>query len=177
MTSTIDYRTVRKELPIFSTNISDHSQALQLAVQAILEQRSKNPANMKSNVFAHYVSDYSSHLDNPKFQPLVDIVISFCEEVSKTYFKCELKYKCYNLWGMLYDREDHAVKHNHFPSTFGAVVYIDMEQDAAPIVFEDQLTVVPTKGSLVVFPAVLDHMVPKTAGRRMVVAMNIDHIS
>lgn len=177
MTSLIDFKTVQKELPIFSTNISQHREALTLAAQAILEERSKNPTPMKSNVFASYVSDYSSHLNNPKFKPLIDIVLSLCEEISKQHFKCSLKYKCYNLWGMLYDKDDYTVKHNHFPSTFAAVVYIDADSDSAPIVFEDQLTVVPTSGSVVVFPAILDHLVPKTTGKRMVVAMNIDHVS
>jgi len=177
VTSTIDFRTVSKELPIFSANIGRHRDALRLAAEAILEEREKNPAPMRSNVMARYVSGYASHLNNPKFQPLIDVVLSFCEEVSRHHFNCALRYKCYNCWGMLYDREDHAVKHNHFPSTFGAVVYIDVEEGSAPIVFENQLTVVPTSGSLVVFPAILDHLVPKTEGRRMVVAMNIDHVS
>lgn len=175
--NTIDFRTVTKELPIFSTNISEHKDILQSAATAILEQRQKSPESMKSNVFANYVSNYSSHLQNPKFQPLIDLVLSFCEEVSRNYFECELKYKCYNCWGMLYDKDDYAVEHNHFPSTFAAVIYIDVEPNSAPIVFENQLTVVPTSGSLIVFPAILQHQVPKTTGRRMVVAMNIDHVS
>lgn len=177
MTSTIDFKTVSKDLPIFSTNISNYKDAMSLAAEAIFEEREKNPTSMESNVKAHYVSDYSSHLKNPKFQPLIDLVLSFCSEISKTYFKCDLKYKCYNCWGMLYDEGDHTVKHSHFPSTFAAVVYLEIEKDAAPIVFEDELTVVPTNGSLVVFPALLQHEVPKTKGKRMVISMNIDHIS
>lgn len=177
MTATIDFKTIDKKLPIFSTNISEHKEALSLAAQAIFEEKQKNPISMKSNVKAHYVSDYSSHLHNTKFQPLIDIVISFCEEISKTYYKCKLKYKCYNCWGMLYDQNDYAVKHNHFPSTFGAVVYIDIENESSPIVFEDQLSIVPAAGSLIVFPAMLDHVVPKTKSKRIVVAMNIDHVS
>lgn len=175
--ATIDFRTVSKEMPIFSTNLSEHVDALRLAAEAILEQQRQNPQSMKSNVYAHYVSDYSSHLHNPKFQPLTDLVVSFCEEVSRTYFKCDLKYKCYNCWGMLYQAGDHAIKHNHFPSTFAAVVYLDVEPGSAPIEFENQLQVVPTRGSLLVFPAELDHVVPPTQGKRMVVAMNIDHVS
>ena len=75
---------------------------------------------------------------------------------------------------MLYEDGDHTVKHNHFPSTFAAVVYLEIEKDAAPIVFEEELTVVPTSGSLIVFPALLEHYVPKTSGRRMAISMNID---
>lgn len=175
-TATIDFRTVDKELPIFSTNISEYKQALILAGQAIFEEKRKNPESMESNVKAYYVSDYASHLRNEKFKPLIDIVLSFCEEISKTYYKCEAKFKCYNCWGMIYDENDYTEKHNHFPSAFGAVVYIELDEESSPIVFEDQLTVVPSSGSLIVFPALLDHSVPKTKGRRLVVGMNIDHI-
>jgi hypothetical protein len=176
-TSQIDFRTVSKNLPIFSTNISQHTQALQLAKEAIFEQRQKNPESIKSNVNANYVSGWSSHLENPKFDPLLQIVLSFCEEISKKYYKTDIKFKVFNCWGMLYDKGDFTIKHSHYPSVFAAVVYIDVEGDAAPIEFEDQLTVVPSSGSLVVFPAILQHEVPKTNGKRIVVAMNIDYHS
>jgi hypothetical protein len=177
MTPTIDVRSVKKELPIFSTNISQFKEPLKLAMEAILEEKDKNPVPMDSNVKAYYVSDYSSHIFNPKFTPLIDLVLSFCEEVSKNYLKTDLKYKCYNCWGAIYEPGDYSVRHSHFPSTFAAVVYLDVDETSAPINFEDELSVVPAKGSLIVFPALLHHEVPKTNGRRIVVAMNIDHIS
>jgi len=177
MKNQIEFRKVFKELPVFTTNIGQHRQAIEMAAKAIFEERQKNPRRMESNVKADYVSSWGSHLNNPNFQPLIDIVLSLCEEVSKTYFNVELKYKIYNCWGMLYEEGDYAVKHSHFPSTFAAVVYLEVEKDSAPIVFEDELTVVPASGSLILFPAILHHEVPKTKGRRMVISMNIDHIS
>jgi hypothetical protein len=177
MANQIEFRTVSKELPVFTTNIGNHTQALRLAAEAIFEERKKNPRRMESNVKAEYVSEWGSHLNNPKFQPLIDIVLSFCEEISKTYFNCELKFKIFNCWGMLYEPGDYAVKHSHFPSTFAAVIYLDVSEDSAPIVFEEELTVIPASGSLVVFPAILHHEVPKTKARRMVISMNIDHVS
>lgn len=177
MANQIEFRTVSKELPVFTTNIGNHTQALRLAAEAIFEERAKNPQRMESNVKAEYVSAWGSHLNNPKFQPLIDIVLSFCEEISKTYFNCELKFKIYNCWGMLYEPGDYAVKHSHYPSTFAAVIYLDVSEDSAPIVFEEELTVIPASGSLVVFPAILHHEVPKTKARRMVISMNIDHVS
>lgn len=177
MTPMIEIQHVEKSMPIFAVNISQFNDALRLAAEAILEEKEKNPKPMESNVKASYVSDYSSHLVNKKFQPLIDLVLSFCSEVSKTYYKCDLKFKCYNCWGMLYEKDDYTVSHNHFPSTFAAVVYIDIEEEGSPIVVEDVLTIIPKKGSLIVFPAMLEHEVPKTQGKRMVVAMNIDHIS
>lgn len=175
--SEIKFRTVKKDLPIFSTNIGQHSRALSLAAQAIFEEQKKNPVSMESNVKAEYVSGWGSHLNNPNFQPLIDIVLSFCEEISKTYFKCELKFKIFNCWGMLYEPGDYAVKHSHYPSTFAAVIYLDVDDDSAPIIFEEDLTVIPSSGSMIVFPAMLHHEVPKTNSKRMVISMNIDHVS
>lgn len=173
----IEFKKVVKELPVFSTNIGRHKQALALAAQAIFEEREKNPMRMESNVKAEYVSSWGSHLNNPKFQPLIDIVLSFCKEISKTYFNTELEFKIFNCWGMLYEKGDYAVKHSHYPSTFAAVIYLEVDENSAPIIFENDLTVIPSSGSMIVFPAILHHEVPKSESKRMVIAMNIDHVS
>lgn len=177
MTPSIEIQHVNSNMPIFATNISQFKDELRLATEAILEEKEKNPTPMDSNVKAHYVSDYSSHLFNSKFQPLINLVLSLSEEVSKKYFNVELKFKCYNCWGMIYNEGDYAKKHCHFPSTFAAVIYIDLDENSSPLLIEDKLTIVPSKGSLILFPAILQHEVPKTQGNRMVVSMNIDHIS
>jgi hypothetical protein len=176
-TSTIEYKTVQKELPIFSTNISQHKEALRLATEAIYELRKKNPKSIESNVVANYVSSWMSHEESHKLKPLCDLVLSFCNEISKTYYKSDLQFKVFNCWGAIYEGGDYTKKHSHYPSTFAAVIYIDVDGNSAPIVFEDQLIVTPTSGSLVVFPALLDHEVPKTNSKRIVVAMNIDYLS
>jgi hypothetical protein len=174
-TSKIEFKTVTKELPIFSTNISQHKEVLRLATEAIYELRQKNPKSIESNVVANYVSSWMSHLESPKLQPLCDLVLSFCNEISEKFFSTDLQFKVFNCWGMIYEGGDYTKKHSHFPSTFAAVIYIDVDEKSAPIVFEDQLTVVPTSGSLVVFPAILHHEVPKTNSKRLVIAMNIDY--
>ena len=171
----IESKTVSKELPIFSTNISNYPEVLRLAAEAIYELKQKSPDSIKSNVVANYVSSWSSHLESPKLQPLCNLVLSFCNEISKNYYKNDVQFKVFNCWGMIYEGGDYTKKHSHFPSTFAAVIYIDVDEKSAPIVFEDQLTVVPTSGSLVVFPAILHHEVPKTNSKRLVIAMNIDY--
>jgi len=174
-TSKIEFKTVSKELPIFSTNISNYPEVLRLATEAIYELKQKSPDSIKSNVVANYVSSWSSHLESPKLQPLCDLVLSFCNEICKIYYKTIPQFKIFNCWGMIYEGGDYTKKHYHFPSTFAAVIYIDVDENSAPIIFEDQLTVVPTSGSLVVFPALLEHQVPKTDSKRIVIAMNIDY--
>jgi hypothetical protein len=75
----------------------------------------------------------------------------------------------------MYEGGDYTKKHSHYPSVYAAVIYIDVDENSAPIVIEEQLTVVPASGSLLVFPAILEHEVPKTNSKRIVIAMNIDY--
>jgi hypothetical protein len=175
--SKIEFKTVLKKLPIFSTNISNHPEVLRLAAEAIYDLKRKTPDSIKSNVVANYVSSWSSHLETPKLQPLCNLVLSFCNEISKNYYKTDVQFKVFNCWGMIYEGGDYTKKHCHFPSAFAAVVYIDVDENSAPIVIEDQLTVVPASGSLLVFPAILEHEVLKTNSKRIVIAMNIDYHS
>lgn len=173
----IELKTISKELPIFTTNISNHPEVLKLAAEAIFDLKRKTPESIQSNVVANYVSSWSSHLESPKLQPLCNLVLSFCNEISKNYYKADITFKVFNCWGMIYEGGDYTKKHSHFPSAFAAVVYIDVDENSAPIVFEEQFTFVPTTGSLVVFPAFIEHEVPKTNSKRIAVSMNIDYLT
>ena len=42
-TPTIEFKTVSKDLPVFSTNISTFKDALSLAANAIFEEKQRNP--------------------------------------------------------------------------------------------------------------------------------------
>lgn len=81
------------------------------------------------------------------------------------------------MWAMMYEESEYAIPHNHFPSDFACVYYVDVEPDCAPIIFEDTLKIQPKNGMLVLFPALIQHEVPATKGRRMVISMNIEKIS
>lgn len=174
-TSKIEISTVSKELPVFTANISQHTEILKQAAEAIYDLRRETPQGIQSNVVANYVSSWTSHLESPKLQPLCNLVLSFCNEISKNYFKKNIEFIVYNCWGMIYEKGDFTKKHSHFPSTLAAVIYIDVDTNSAPIVIEDQLTIVPITGSLIVFSALLEHEVPKTNSKRIVIAMNIDY--
>jgi hypothetical protein len=77
-------------------------------------------------------------------------------------------------WGVIYDRADYTQKHNHFPSEFSCVVYLDVDESSAPIIFGGKLAIKPKPNMLVLFPGILMHEVPATEGRRIVVAMNLN---
>lgn len=173
MTSTVEIETTTTSLPIFKMDISEHIEVLNLAKEAIFEQYKANPISMESNVKAWYVTGWMSHKENPKYQPLIDLALDAVKFVSKGYFNQEINFYCFNCWGMLYNPGDHTLRHSHYPSDFAVVVYLEVEEGAAPLKFDD-LTIVPKSGTMVIFPAWLHHEVPKTNARRMVVSMNVD---
>ena len=177
---------VSKPLPVFSTIFADHVEFNKYMKQVILEHRQKNPETTKSNVKAWH-SSWMTHKENPKFQPLVDRVLSACTFVSAGYFQTqELQFSIFNCWASMYDKKgEHTIRHSHFPSDFACTYYVDVEPGCSPIIFESQkndgvhdnnkpLTIQPQNGMLLLWPAVLHHEVPPTETKRMVVAMNID---
>jgi len=184
--NTLETHHVSKPLPVFSTIFADHVEFNKYMKQVILEHRQKNPETTASNVKAWH-SSWMTHKENPKFQPLVDRVLSACTFVSAGYFQTqELEFSIFNFWAAMYDKKgEHTIRHSHFPSDFAACYYVDVEPGCSPIIFEkkiidgvhdnnEPLTIQPQNGMLVLWPAILHHEVPPTETKRMVVAMNID---
>jgi hypothetical protein len=74
---------------------------------------------------------------------------------------------------MEYGPGDHTIKHCHYPADFSVVIYLEVSEDSAPILFEESLTIIPKSGMMIIFPGMLHHEVPKTNAKRIVVAMNL----
>ena len=73
----------------------------------------------------------------------------------------------------MYEKSDHAVPHNHFPTEYVAIYYVDVETGCSPIVFQYGLKVIPENGMLLVFPGRLRHQVPPTDKKRMLISWNL----
>ena len=183
--NTLETHHVSKSLPVFSTIFADHVEFNKYMKQVILEHRQKNPETTESNVKAWH-SSWMTHKENPKFQPLIDRVLSACTFVSAGYFQTQnLEFSIFNFWASMYEKGEYTIRHSHFPSDFACTYYVDVEPGCSPIIFESNikdgindgnkpLTIQPQNGMLVLWPAVLHHEVPPTETKRMVVAMNID---
>ena len=183
--STFETQHVYKAMPVFSTILADHVEFNKYLKQVILEHRQNNPESTESNVKAWH-SSWQTHIENPKFQPLIDIVLNACNFISQGYFQTQdLKFSIFNCWASMYEKGEHTIKHSHFPSDFACTYYVDVEPGCSPIVFESPtndgindsnkpLIIQPQNGLLAIWPAVLHHEVPPTETKRMVVAMNID---
>ena len=185
MSSTFEIQHVPKQMAVFTTILEDHVEFNKYLKQVILEHRQKFPESTKSNVKAWH-SSWMTHQENPKFQPLIDRVLSACKFISAGYYECDnVDYHVLNLWSMMYEDTEWTKRHSHFPSDFAAVYYVDVESGCAPVIFESvlkdgvndnnqPLTLQPQNGMLAIWPAILHHEVPPTKGRRMCISMNID---
>ena len=184
-TSVFKTQHVYKPIPIFTTILPNHVEFNKYLKQVILEHRQNNPESTKSNVKAWH-SSWTTHKENPKFQPLADIVLDACKFISRGYFQCQTtEYSILNFWAMMYEEGEHTIRHSHYPSDFSAVYYVDVEPGCAPVLFEvpkndgvnnkcETLTIQPENGMLAIWPAILHHEVPPTKGRRMCISMNIE---
>jgi len=183
--NTLEILHVPKPLPIFTSILDDHVEFNKYLKEVILEHRQNNPESTKSNVKAWH-SSWETHKENPKFQPLVDIVVDACKFISAGYFEwSDTGFKVVNMWAMMYEDTEWTKRHSHFPSQFAACYYVDVEPGSAPVIFESvakdgvndnnqPLTLQPQNGMLAIWPALLHHEVPPTKGRRMCISMNIN---
>ena len=183
--STFDIQYVPKQMAVFTTILDDHVEMNKYLKQVILEHRHNNPETTKSNVKA-WPSSWTTHQENPKFQPLIDRVIDACKFISAGYYECDsIEYHVINMWAMMYEDTEWTKRHSHFPSDYAVAYYVDVEPGCAPVIFESvqqdgvhdnnqPLTLQPQNGMLAIWPAILHHEVPPTKGRRMCISMNIE---
>jgi hypothetical protein len=188
--STFEIHHVPKQMAVFTTILDNHVEFNKYLKQVILEHRQQHPEDIPSNVKAWH-SSWTTHVENPKFQPLVDLTLNACKFIAQGYYEGadDLQYKVINLWAMMYEDTEWTKRHSHFPSDFACCYYVDVEPGCAPIVFEDglfeyegvdlnktvePLIIQPQNGMLAIWPAILHHEVPPTKGRRMCISMNID---
>ena len=167
----IDARFIKKKTPIFITIIDDYESINSHVKKHILYLKEKNPQGIESNVRA-WRSHWFTHKLTKVFDPLVEIMTSACDFVSDQYYNdAEAKVEPFNFWVMDYLDGDETLHHNHFPSLYSVVYYVDVEEGCAPLIVEGEV-IQPQNGMLVVFPGDLDHEVPPTKGRRICASGN-----
>jgi hypothetical protein len=174
----VSHTMVPAQLPVFTCSLAPRREALQLAREAIDELRALDPTSIVSNVKSRYVSPWDSHMRNPKFAPLCEAVVTVSRFVSKMFLTADIEalnmdYFVKDCWGMIYESSDHTLKHNHYPAELSCAIYLEADDNCAPIIFDGNISVQPVNDLLVLFPGILNHEVPETSGRRVVVSMNL----
>jgi hypothetical protein len=170
---------VGTELPVFVCDLQAIAEHLQLAREAVDELRQIYPESTPSNVHATYMSPWKSHTLNAKLSPLCDSAVTIAERCSQMInavplHQLNMALTVTDCWGAIYEKSDHATRHNHFPADFSVVVYLQADDDCAPLIFAGGRSFQPLAGSMICFPGILDHEVPASASRRVVVAMNLN---
>ena len=173
----IDAQFIEKKTPIFTTIIDDYESINKHVKWHILMMKKEFPEGIESNVRA-WRSHWFTHKLTKAFDPLVDIMTSCCNYVSDQYYNdSQAEVEPFNFWVMDYQDGDECMHHNHFPSLYSVVYFVDVEKGCAPLIIEGEV-IQPENGMLVVFPGHLDHEVPPTKGRRIAAAgnFNLKHI-
>ena len=124
------------------------------------------------------ITNLNMHQRHESFNQICDIVISYAEKMGSTPIKCRAS----DCWGVLYNKNDFAIAHAHWPHIWSWGYYVKVPQGSSPLVFpegkEGNYYVFPKVGDLVIFPAWIKHEVPPslTEEDRMLVGGNLERI-
>ena len=124
------------------------------------------------------ITNLNMHQRHESFNQVCDIVISYAEKMGSTPIKCRAS----DCWGVLYNKNDFAVAHAHWPNIWSWGYYVKVPDGSSPLVFpegkEGNYYVFPKVGDLVIFPAWIKHEVPPslTEEDRMLVGGNLERI-
>ena len=142
------------------------------------QYRKSFPQSNTSNVNAWH-SDYLTHETTDVFDPLIKLTIDTCNDITNEYYHNNLingyHFVVNNLWLAMYEHNDYTMKHNHFPSVFSACYYVDVKDNCSPIIFgeNDELSIQPENGMLLVWLGMIPHKVMPTKKKRTCICMNI----
>jgi hypothetical protein len=155
-TNDIETIAVPSQSLAFFLDLSPFPNELQLAREGVDDLRQSPCENVKLNVGAQFMSPWDSPKRTEKFYPLLSIVLHNIYNTCKLHFRSDLqalnfKLRALQCWGAVYEEGDETTFHNHFPCDFSSIVYLHMDQEAAPIVLENQVEVHLKTGSLLFF--------------------------
>ena len=164
---------VNKELPIFTTIPKDYQEVNDSLLPLIQQYRSEHSDSIETNVKCNWRSDWFIHEDN-RFNEFNKWILEACSFVCQYHLNTQVNFSIANEWLMVYEKGDYAIPHDHFPFCLSVIYYVDCDENAAPVVFENQLEVLPENGKLIIFPSSVSHEVKQTEGKRVVVSMNLN---
>ena len=141
------------------------------------DYRKNNPTSVNNNShLSSWRSDWQTHKKDSRFSILIDFTIQALESFHSELFHSKQKFGCSEMWIAQYDKGDHAERHYHYPLDWSAVYYINVEDNASPIIFGEDVKVQPENNMMLIFPGWLNHRVPKTKGKRTLIAMNFNKL-
>tara|TARA_E500000331_G_scaffold295438_1_gene293680 strand:+ start:482 stop:1024 length:543 start_codon:yes stop_codon:yes gene_type:complete len=164
---------VNKVLPIFTTIPKDHWAINERLLPLIEQYRIEHSENHETNVKCNWRSDWMVQTDK-RFSEFNEWILEACSFACQYHLNTQVTFSIANEWLMVYEKGDYAIPHEHFPYCLSVIYYVDCDENAAPVIFEDEVEINPEVGKLVIFPSELKHEVKQTEGKRVVVSMNLN---
>ena len=172
---------IRKDMPLkgYITTFEcklDNSKMDKKIKKLIDEQgdRQNHKTNVKANMTEWHMQD------KPGFKTLSQIIINMAKTISKEMYNREEQFRILDMWGMKYKSGEYAIQHDHWPSVFSFVYYLNAPKNASGLFFAEmgeqggvrQLE----QGLLLCFPGNTRHEVKPSQfkGSRYVVSSNLD---
>ena len=168
----IDTLTAEVNLPIYKLKYH-----IPNILNMVNDYRKNNPTSVSNNShLSSWRSDWQTHKKDSRFNILIDFTIQALENFHLELFHSKQNFGCVEMWIAQYDKEDHAERHYHYPLDWSAVYYINVEDNASPIIFGEDVKVQPENNMMLLFPGWLNHRVPKTKSKRTLIAMNFNKL-
>ena len=139
-------------------------------------RKSGDKQDYKTNVKA-YMTDWDIS-NKPGFKQLTKHIISITKYLSEKYYhRKDTKLRIDNMWGMIYKRDEYAMVHDHWPSIWSGVYYINVPDNGGSDLYFPQLktSLSPKENQMVIFDGYLRHGVKpnKSDKERIAVSFNV----
>jgi hypothetical protein len=116
-----------------------------------------------------YGTQLNIHETNKK---LVEYLIRKIKEICKTHYKIDdINFKSNTSGYFYYEKGGIIKRHRHFPVTFSATIYLSVDENSSPIIFET--TEVKVKNNMcIIHPGILPHEVKATESPRELIVID-----
>ena len=165
-----NFETIKPE-SIFTSIIEDDEMNKNIIEQI---RKTGDVQDYKTNVKA-YMTDWNMS-DKPGFDKLEKIIIEMTNYLSKIYYNRPINPRVENLWGMIYKKGDYAMVHDHWPSLWSGVYYIEVPNNSGDLFFPQlKQTMTPKKNQMIVFEGKTRHGVRESLSdkERIAVSFNV----
>jgi hypothetical protein len=165
-----NFETIKPE-SIFTSIIQDEDMN-----KSIIDEIRKtgDVQDYKTNVKA-YMTDWDMK-GKPGFDKLEKIIIDMTKYLSKIYYNRKIEPKVSDMWGMIYKKGDYAMVHDHWPSLWSGVYYIEVPDNSGDLYFPQlKQTMTPKNNQVIVFEGKTRHGVRESLSdkERIAVSFNV----
>ena len=165
-----NFETIKPE-SIFTSIIEDDEMNKNIIEQI---RKTGDVQDYKTNVKA-YMTDWDMR-GKPGFDKLEKIIMDMTNYLSKIYYNRPINPRVENLWGMIYKKGDYAMVHDHWPSLWSGVYYIEVPDNSGDLFFPQlKQAMAPKKNQMIVFEGKTRHGVRESLSdkERIAVSFNV----